>query len=161
MLKGRISSCWGRAMIPAHKEQFSERKTLNSTTFQVRLIRGLWNIFEGIWQQRNAIANNATNSTKEKNVNRKVQEFYRRRIHLVSHDDLSLFTMFQQDQVTEMPLFSKATWIRQVELAIKSRHGKLHIMKRPINTITNYFQRRNSPFTPSFTDQNTQDAQEG
>ena len=137
MIKGRISPYWGLAQNECYKERFPEKKTLSAQVFQVRLIRGMWQLFEGIWFQRNAILHHADDSAKHVNCDKKIREYFRNRRHLVDEHDLPLFRMFHKRDYRALPLATKERWIEQVQLAIKSKHGTIDVPSP--NPITNYF----------------------
>ena len=137
MIKGRISPYWGLAQNECYKERFPEKKTLSAQVFQIRLIRGLWQLFEGIWFQRNAILHHDDDNAKHETCNKKIRSYFRNRHHLVDEHDLPLFRMFRKREYRDLPLTTKERWIEQVQLAIKSKHGTLDVPS--VNPITNYF----------------------
>ena len=142
VIKGRISPSWGLAQNECYRERFPEKKTLSAQVFQIRLIRGLWQLFEGIWFQRNATLHHADDNTKHDKCNKKIRELFRNRHHLVDEYDLPLFRVFRKRDYRDLPLATKERWIEQVQAAIKSKHGTTDV---PTTTrITEYFQRLNN-----------------
>ena len=116
---------------------FPAEKTLSAQVFQIRLIRGMWQLFEGVWFQRNAILHHNDESAKHDACNKKIRDFIRNRHHLVDEHDTPLFRMFRKREYRDLPLATKERWIEQVQLAIKSKHGTLEVPStRPI---TEYF----------------------
>ena len=137
MIKGRVSPYWGLAQNECYKERFPEKQTLSAIVFQVRLIRGMWQLFEGIWFQRNAILHHNDDSAKHDTCNKKIRELFKNRHHLVDEHDMPLFRTFRKREYRDLPLATKERWIEQVQLAIKSKHGTLEVPS--VNPITEYF----------------------
>mmetsp|Transcript_8034 Transcript_8034/g.22477 ORF Transcript_8034/g.22477 Transcript_8034/m.22477 type:complete len:148 (-) Transcript_8034:52-495(-) len=142
MIKGRISKYWGMAQNEYYIERYQEKKTLSAEVFQIRLIRGLWQLFEGIWFQRNAMLHHDDESVKHDACNKKIRDFFARRRHLVDEQDLPLFKIFRKREYRDLPLATKERWIELVQVAIKSKHGD-DDDKITEKSITEYFPIRN------------------
>jgi hypothetical protein len=142
MFNGWISRRWGAAMQPLYSTRYSDKKHLNATTFQIRLIRGIWRFFDGVWTQRRCLIHETEDASKTRDLNKQITQLYRRRNHLVSRDDRLLFNMFRLNDCLLLSNSNKKTWISHVHLAIKLHHGSLKPLTAPLNTVTNYFDRQ-------------------
>ena len=128
---------WGIAQNQYYIERFPEKDTLSAQVFQIRLIRGMWLLFEGVWFQRNAILHHVDDSVKSQACDKKIRQYIKRKEALVDAHDLPLFKTFKRREYRDLPLATKERWIEQVELAIKSRHGTLDVPEEL--PITHYF----------------------
>jgi hypothetical protein len=142
IFKGWVSRRWGSAMQPLYSSRYPDKKHLNATTFQIRLIRGLWRFFDGIWTQRRCLVHETEDASKTRDLNKQIQQLYRRRNHLVSREDRQLFNMFTLQDCLLLSTSNKKTWISHIHNAIKLHHGSLEPITAPLNTITNYFERQ-------------------
>ena len=130
-------------MQPYYTQRYPDEKTYSAVTFQIRLIRGLWQFFDGIWTQRNCLIHKANDASKTRDLNDQIRQLYRRRNHLVSDADRALFNSLSIDDCLLLPNRMKATWIEFIHQAIKLKHGSLDPITLQLNTVTNYFERSN------------------
>ena len=157
--KGWLSTHWGHAMQPYYSQRFPDEKKHNAMVFQIRLIRGLWRFFDGIWTQRNCLVHDSDSASKTRDLDTQIRQLYRRRNHLVSNADRALFTSLPIEECLHLSNRTKSTWIEFVHQAIKLKHGSLDPITAELNTVTNYFERshRREWTTARTRDQNAQE----
>ena len=142
VFKGWLSPNWGQSMQPYYSQRFPDQDQYSALTFQIRLTRGLWRFFHGIWEQRRCLVHDAENASKTRDLDSQIQQLYRRRNHLVSYEDRALFKTFTLDECLNLSAPLKSTWIEYIHQAIKLHHGSLKPLTAPLNTVTNYFDRQ-------------------
>ena len=53
LMKGRITKQWGRTQAEYYRERYPGKTYLNEKNLNKQLIRSLWRLFDGIWENRN------------------------------------------------------------------------------------------------------------
>ena len=139
--KGWLSKNWGQAMQPYYTQCDPDEKTYSAVAFQIWLIRGLWQFFDGIWTQRNCLIHDFDSASKTRDLNAQIRHLYCRRNHLVSDADRALFKSLSIKDCLCLSNRNKFTWIEFVHQAIKLKHGSLDPITLELNTVTNYFDR--------------------
>ena len=146
MLRGRISPLWGEIQNDFYCQIYANDndkrpKHLSAPVFQIRLIRAMWQIFLGVWEQRCDILHDKEVGAAKLQMDAEIQHIHKYAYHYVCPSDMDLIDDYPLTTALELPPATKSRYLRTLQIAVLCRHKTLDCLQStPSHTIDTYFE---------------------